>query len=326
MFQKTSQKISRKSRTLLQKSILVVAGLAISLGAYSTADAHCSTCVTPTVAYRPVAYQANYSGYTGWYPGYWLSRLFSPSTYYSASYAPSYYTASYAPRYTAAYAPTYSVGYAPTYQTVARPIALSSYYAPSSCTTCNYGCGTGCGTQQVTLRPACCGTGPTSGCSACGHSPCSCSASHVAPAVYASPPPSPCSSCVTGAAYTPGTYPSPRVPASPPGMTAPLSPSTPRTFSQESQPSLEPQSNVAPERTAIPSSSEGSATRSSNYFEAPTLFNPRDRVTQRRSTPIWNAVYQKQVVAKQVAYRTVDRATVSRAQAERDAAGWNSVD
>jgi len=60
---------------------------------------------------------------------------------------------------------------------------------------------------------------------------------------------------------------------------------------------------------------------STNFFEAPELFNPRDRVTQHPNPPVRMAVYQKPATAP-----GTSNATTHRAQAEHDAMGWQSID
>ena len=260
--------------------------------------AQCTSFGVPTVAYQPVAYQS----YTGWYPGYHWNRM---RRWYNRR--------------------TYPVAYTPVVQTVARPVVMTSYYAQPACSSC-----TG---QQITLRPLTCynpcstcspcatcspcSSCVTSVCSTCGTSPCCCSTNGTSSTVYGSSTDCPnCASTATTTTPTPSTY------------------STPST---QTQPTLAPDENPPVQRTLRPETSDettdssakaadkvdnsNTSSSSGNFFEAPKLFNPRDRVTQHSNTPVQMAIYQKPVTAQ----GTSDT-TANRAQAERDAMGWHSID
>ncbi len=314
----------------------VLAGLVVTLFAVipaETANAQCSTCPVPTVAYQPVVAQTTvaYQPYTGWYPGKLLDRMrlrqygVTPAVTptYTASYAP--YTAAYAP-YTAAYRP-YVTSYAPLVRrTVARPIVQTSYYAPAvvtdSCQTCVQTVA-----RQVVLSPV-----VTSGCNTCS--------TGVAQASYAEPA---CSSCTTSsAASSIPSYPAP----SPSGGRVTVGPDT-------GQPSLGPNEQIPgssnyPPPAQVPdpapesgesesdpfglqdkkeSADEAAPSDSSTLFEAPRLLDPRDRTAQRSSSgrvsvDVWNAVYNQPTTHKAVS-QTSYKPTLTRVN--NDADGWSSV-
>lgn len=275
----------------------------------------------PVTAYQPVAYQAYqpvayqvYQPYTGWYPGYWLNRWFGRRTYTAAS-TPTYaYTASYTPTYTASYA-----GY-----TAAYPVATTAYYG-SSCSSC--GCQSCCGTQSVVMRPVTC----CNACSSCGCDPCSCGScesTSVTPAVYESD-----SSCPTCAA--PASYATPLYENSPSNTRS----TVPSTFDQTPQPEIAPDEMATPRQSLRPvapstypadpkdyDSGNGNFGSPSSYFEAPKLFDPNDRMTQRAGTPVWTAVHHRPVDSRPVAQTISTRTrSVDRAAAERDARGWTAA-
>jgi hypothetical protein len=58
----------------------------------------------------------------------------------------------------------------------------------------------------------------------------------------------------------------------------------------------------------------------STYFEAPKLFNPKDRTATRVTVPVWQAIYERPV-----AHRQASNGPITAAQAQRDAAGWTSA-
>lgn len=291
----------------------LIACTAVLTAAAPDALAQCCpqpTAMPQTVAYAPVApvaYQTTVQR-EGWYPGKYLAQfsrnVFSPltSTSYTTSYAPTYnatpYTAGYAPTYTptatfqTAYRPTYPITYGPVVggpivQGVARPVTLSPVIASS----CN----------------ACCATG----CDAC---------SGVSQAVYAAPLSSGCSSCGETT-----TYDSQPVYTSP---SAPLSP-TPA----DPQPALGPQDNPPAERSfkpelsdpnsGISTEADEASSESGAYWQAPPLFDPRDRVTQKSPAPVWQAVYRRPA-EQQVTTARATSAT-SRGAHQVGASGWTSA-
>jgi hypothetical protein len=66
---------------------------------------------------------------------------------------------------------------------------------------------------------------------------------------------------------------------------------------------------------------EGDNQGSSTYFEAPKLFNPKDRTAMRHRSSVRTALYERPVT-----YRHASTAQpVSAEQARRDAAGWVSA-
>lgn len=325
---------------LTQSKLCGLVVFAMSLLVTDFADAQCSTCAAPTVAYQPVTYQAAQPvvAYRDrWYLGRaldrWRSRGLSRTvptystvgyTPYTASYVP--YTASYAPAtYTAAYRP-YTVGYASYY----RPYVTS--YAPltPACTTCAQTVA-----RPVVLQPSCgsCGCDPcscaspctscASPCSTCASSCDSCSVSSVSQATYTQPS---CSSCAASSTYT-----------TPPSSTYSGTPSSagPNVGQQTPQPQLEPtpgnsiyQSN-RPEGAPTPEPAQYPGPEdTSTYHEmrAPKLLDPSDRTAFRTGShgptvDVWNAVYSKPEVREntsQVSYQT-------RSQEEIDAQGWNAV-
>jgi hypothetical protein len=287
----------------------LIASTAGLIGSAGTAHGQCASCGVPAVAYQPATYAQPVAYQTGWYPGYLLDRIGAslwgqPRTY------------------VAAYPASYSVGYAPTYQTVAHQVALTSY---SSCATC--GCNP-CGCQSVVMRPVtCCDPCSTCACSPCTcGDPCGCSScadgcdtcaggcgtGTASPAVYAAP--SNCPSCAT-----------------PAGTSSSAPASAPRTFYEEPQPELSPDANPAPQ-TYGPGSqgdsptsgdSYGSGTNSASYLEAPRLFNPRDRTTQRTPVPVRAAIYEKS--PGEVSTAVIPTSVGGRQRAELAARAWTAV-
>jgi len=306
-------------KTIMNRSsicfvLVSVVAILASVATAPDANAQCSTCASPTVAYyQPtVAYQpvATQQVRTGWYPGRWFDRrrmrrwgvtTAAAAPAYTAAYAP--YTAAYTP-YTAAYAYTptsytaayrpYVTAYAPlasTSYTVARPVALSPVV--SSCGTC--GCDpcscSPCGCAQ----PACGGCGSCSSCS-----------SGVSQAVYGAPSTG-CSSCAGGSG-TP-IY-------SDSSSSAPPTP----------QPALDPSERI-PASSNYPSESENSSgtsddpspvTDSNTYLEPPKLFSPRDRSANRPTVEVRNAVYRQPVTNHATSYAPAR-------ELEVDEHGWSAV-
>ena len=268
-----------------------------------------------TSYYAPAAYQTNYSG---WYPGYWWDRAVarvwgSPSTYV-ASY-PSTYSAAYRPAYYAGYG-----GYATSYAPASSYSSCTAGYAP-------------CNTYTTSYAPAC-GT-CQSGCSTCSSTPVVTQASYQ---TYQQP-----AGCSTYAASVPATAPPTYVQ---PPAAAPQP--TPAPASTEPPPSLAPsgpQSSTSskPADTAMPPSPDvqpapGSDTEgfdpyhpdkvnksdSSTYFEAPKLFNPKDRTAKHTGiAPVRTAIYEQPVTYRKTS--TTTRGPITAAQAQQDAIGWSSA-
>ena len=314
------------------------------------ANAQCSTCETPVVAYQPVVAQTTvaYKPYTGWYPGklidnmrlrrydrrYGVTTVAAPT--YTTSYAP--YTASYVP-YTASYAPTtytaayrpYVTSYAPLVRTVARPVVQTSYYVPASpCNTCVQTVA-----RQVVLSPvvssACsvCQPGCT-GCSVC--SSCSTCSGGVSQAAYTEPG---CSSCASGSATIEYTNPTPAAGGNQVGPNT----GQPQLGPNEPIPST---SNYGAKKTPDPAPAKEQEAETDPYgldgdkaedapgdsntsWDPPRLLDPRDRTARRSSSSrvsvgVHNAVYTQNLTnnaVKRTSYKSVSNPI--------DADGWSSV-
>lgn len=134
----------------------------------SEANAQCSTCAVPQVAYSPVVYNGYYDG---WYPGKYLGRL-GRRVFGTAPY----------PAYTAAYPTTYAAAYA--------PATYATSYAPS-CSTC---ASSPCCCQQTTFRPVV--MQPVNECNTCCYAPPACNTcSAVTQATYDVPVSPGCATC-----------------------------------------------------------------------------------------------------------------------------------
>lgn len=272
----------------------------------------------PTVAYSPVVaapapvVQATTVS-TGWYPGKYLTdftrSLFGANrtTTYTTNYAPSY-TAGYAPSpYAVGYAPSpYTAGYA---QTAYRPVYPATYgaigYAPAPLT-------------QTVSRPVV--LSPVMSAPACGGCATGCNACGVEQASYMAP--SGCSSCASGSCGSPVTS----YPSAPAGGGYQSSPSYP-----EPQPALPQDANVPPRERSIDvrrpevddsydndtfnddfdldNRTEGDPAAANDYFSAPPLFPPSNRVTQRAThpAPVRTAVYKRAPATQPTAFRSLDR-------------------
>jgi len=292
--------------------------VAMAMLTNDTANAQCSTCPMPTVAYQPVVAQPVATvQYAGWYPGKlldrWRLRNYGVGSYgVAAPVAPTYtpYTASYAP-YTAGYAP-YVSAYAPLRRTVfARPLAHTAYYPASPCSGC----------VQTVARPVVLSPVVHAGCSTCavpscgGCSACSTIPMGVSQATYNQPNIQPgCSSCATSPAI-PSYSPTPSLVPTGQGQT--VGPPTP-------QPRLIP-NEPAPSRSNYPDPQPQEDLSTNTTFEAPQLLDPNDRTAQRASSGsptvgVWNAVYRKSSGrVNQISSKP------ARTQAEIDAEGWQSV-
>ena len=304
---------------------LITVVVALLLSACVAVDANAQCCgqqamvfYAPTqTAFTPVACQ---SCNTGWYPGYWMNRIGtrlwgSPSTQ------------------VVAYQPTFASGCS----------SCASSWLPSSCSTCSSGspcstcssctagyapCNT-CNTCTTAYAPACstCQTG----CSTCSAAPVVTQASYQ---TYQQP--AGCSTCGASAPATaPPTYVQPAAPLQP----------TPAPTATEPAPSLGPagpQSNTSskPADTATPPSPDVQPAPSgdtqgvdpyhpdkgdsSTYFEAPKLFNPKDRTAKHTGVAtVRTAVYEQPVTYRKTS--TTTRGPVTAAQAQQDAIGWSSA-
>ncbi|MGL4514868.1 MAG: hypothetical protein ACRCT8_17410 [Lacipirellulaceae bacterium] len=321
--------------------------VAIAVGP-SWASAQCCG-ATPTVAYSPViapvaaapvtpvVYQTTAS-YDGWYPGKYLTTftrsLFGGGTTYQTNYAaPATYTAAYAPTsytapafsYTAAYAPApmmqtayrptypatwgpvvgaYSVGYAPLVQTVARPVELSAVaMAPTvdSCGACS-----ACGVTQAVYD----GYAPTTGCSSCAAGA---QATYLGSAPASTTPP-----IVYGDGSAFGDSGTPR-PALAPNET----PTQDRSALQK---------QITPDATQ-PVEPTTEADGSGAFFQAPPLFDPRDKLTRREASPrhpapTWTADYRGNAQRTPAVHANLSRGAITPAKSvghQVGASGWTSA-
>lgn len=248
----------------------------------------CAPTAVPTVAYSPVVYQQAPAVYNGWYPGKHMinftRNLFSSPVGYTAGYAP--YTVGYAPAYSARYA-----AYRPTYPVTYGAVQRRAAYAPLTYSVA----------RPVTLAPiasACCNTcGLTTchgGCNSCG----------VAQAAYGAPlASSGCSSCQSnGSTYYDST------------------PASSSDSYSEPRPALDPADNPAADRSLlkpelpkiIDGATEASDASGGAYWQAPPLFDPSDRLTQRNAAPVWFTTHKQPVKTEQGAHQT-------------GASGWTSA-
>jgi hypothetical protein len=61
---------------------------------------------------------------------------------------------------------------------------------------------------------------------------------------------------------------------------------------------------------------------SSTYFEAPKLFNPKDRTASRGIAPVRTALYEQPASMLRI---SAQRTVITEQQAQQDAAGWSSA-
>jgi hypothetical protein len=281
--------------TIVTTALLVAATLAVDAQAQCCGATTAFYQPTTVTAFSPVVVQPVQ---TGWYPGFFLDRIRTrlwgaPNTFVAAQ--PT----------------TYAVARPVFTTTVAQPVYTTSY-APmtvspvSTCSTCMP-------TQQVTMRPVV----TYDACSTC--SPCS--AGGVMQTSYVES--SGCTSCgVSGYSESAGT------PIQSNGTTAPSIPASEPTPEERSQlkppaegtepPPADESNETKPEDTPT----EGASGPSANYFEAPKLFDPKDRTAQRKISPVRTALYEQRV-----GYRGVSMSNqkITAEQAHRDAAGWSSA-
>lgn len=325
-----SNRYREESMSFLSLRAAMLPAIALlSLGVVATSAS--AQCAQQTVAYSPVV-QTAYSPVvlqttppdSGWYPGKrigeWLfgrrettvavaapvtaTTAYRP-TYpmsYSAGYAPTSYTAGYA-----SYAPqqSYAVGYAPAVQTSYRPVTLS----PAT-TCCESACDPCAGAASYGAATAGYDVSGTAGCSSCAGG---------SSAVY-----------YDDSTTSPSQGYSEPTPAIEPGADVPTQRSLrPEPAQDESarRDAAEPQSSTpqAPNTfRSEPSDSLQFDDDSSNaYFEAPELFNPQDRTTQRPTAPVWTAVYRDTTGARPAASASTRR-TADRHE-QQGASGWRSA-
>lgn len=289
----------------------VAATLVLAMGVQ--ASAQCAVpqpiAAQPTVAYSPVVYQTQVQS-DRWYPGKYLTdftrSVFGPrtTTTYTAGYAPvaaapaaaSPYTVGYAPSpvYQTAYRPTYPISYgpiaSPLVQSVSRPVVLSPVIG-SSCNAC---CSAGVGTS-----------------------------SGVSQSVYDAPLSPGCSNCTSTPVYS-----------QPSGPLTPT-PAGPDSIYREPPPALGPTDNPAPERSLKPAltdpnsgisiDADEASGDSGAYWQAPPLFDARDRVTQKSPAPVWQAVYRRPVGEQAARAQATAASTRVRGAHQQGAAGWGAV-
>ncbi len=267
-----------------------------------------------------------------WYPGRFIGNIFRPrpTTTVTTNFAPAApavvpvtagfapHTVGFAPQtvafapQTVAFAPaatTYTAAYRPTFPpsyTLASEVPLQTVFRPivaSACDSCGVdpcGC-TSCAMPVTLSAPGCSSCGQVStagfesssgGCAAC-NAPASFSSnvtpsSNVAPSYYEEPASRP---------YVPQNSGQP-TPTPAPALRSDENPAAERSVLEK--PAVEPQpesgildmqqddleqDDLGPTGTEIEDSS--------TYFEAPQLYDPRDRTTRRPTAPVWNAVYEK---------------------------------
>lgn len=258
----------------------------------AVATAQCSTCAVPYAAASPVVYN-NYTSYEGWYLGKYLgrlgSRIFGPAP---------------APAYTAAYPATYAAGYAPSYG-YATSYAPSYNYAASYAPSYNY----------ASYAPTC---------NTCGTSPCCCSQTTYRPVVMQ--PVDTCNSCCQPTCSTCNTCPTCTSGVSQATYDAPLTSSCPTCSTStylESPSASAPSLNTAPPQTfretdridPIPAN-ESSNAGQANDLDAPSLFDPNDKLTKQPTASVWTAVYKQPA--------TITTISTQQPVTSKQSIGWKS--
>lgn len=308
------------ARTL--QCLSIVAAVSLAACCPTVANAQCCGGATTAyyqpaayTAYSPVVYQSYYSG---WYPGYFFDRIRArlwgaPSTYVAAY--PTTYTAAYPTSYAASY-PAYTTSYAASYAPV------SSAPVCSTCTANYSPCATCATVQQVSLRPV----GSCDPCSTCA----TCSSYSVSQTSYEAP--GGCAACGGSAniveSTNTGGMAGPQPAATPNGTSQPtIDPgqSVPESRLKQINGSDPPVTPAPPAGNTQPPAETAPASDGNNaqYFEAPELFNPKDRTAQRGIAPVRTALYEQPVGYQQVSVPSTSRITAE--QARRDAAGWTSA-
>ncbi len=301
---KTSEPVEMKNLT--STTLFALAAATVMMMAPRAAQAQCTTCVTPQVAYSPVVYN-NYA-YEGWYLGKYLGRatrgLFgvAPAAAYQAGYPATYATPYAAPAtYAAAYPRTYgvgfrrahTVGYAPAYSyAVARPATYTS--SPSCCTQTTY---RPVVMQAVHDQATCCNSCNSGG--------------TVGQAIYQPSTPASCPSCATASHAAPlagaGPTNAPSLPSH--------SPAPPSTFRRE-KPMTEAPATLDP----IPAEESSFEEQNAGAWDAPLLLDPNDRLTKRPTAPVWAAVYKKSADTSQ----TTSGAAARSVSQSKQTIGWTS--
>lgn len=120
----------------------------------------------------------------------------------------------------------------------------------------------------------------------------------------------------TGASQSTGQ---PQIPANVP------TPEERSTLKVPDDASKQPAEPAPPAGTSVPPAEASPASEGSNaqYFEAPELFNPKDRTAQRSIAPVRTALYKQPVGYQQISAPSSERITAE--QARRDAVGWTSA-
>jgi hypothetical protein len=102
----------------------------------------------------------------------------------------------------------------------------------------------------------------------------------------------------------------------------------PRSTYEQQKPVGENQEPIVPEPRGenngdeLEKGFEGQNNDGSTYFEAPKLFNPKDRTAQRHIAPVRTALYEQPVEYHRA---SAVRAKVTAQQAAQDAIGWTSA-
>jgi hypothetical protein len=91
------------------------------------------------------------------------------------------------------------------------------------------------------------------------------------------------------------------------------------------EPSEQPSTDLQPtpgSDTTTPGAAGDATKDNSTYFEAPKLFNPKDRTAGRSIAPVRTALYEQPASMHQI---SAQRKAITAEQAQKDAAGWTSV-
>ncbi len=296
---------------------LFALSLIAALATSASTLAQCTSCAMPTAqtfaVASPVVMQT-VPVRDGWYPGKWMGEwLFGPRTVTTTTafaptvqtvgfapavqtvgFAPAVQTVGFAPAttYTAAYTPTYPPSYLPQVTAYAPTSYVAAYPATQTIQ------------SQVALAPACdaCSTAyrpvtmeAVTACDAC--SPCGgCSAcSGVATAGFETAAAPSCPSCAAQSSYIESA---PATTAAPPQNYYPEpQPAVPADMPVEDRSLLnKPVTEEATNAAEPPASDAEEAATESSFFQAPQLFAPKDRVTQRTiGAPVRQAVYSAPV-------------------------------
>jgi hypothetical protein len=325
--------------------VVFALGLAIAVAACATeANAQCSTCPQPVVAFSPVVAPATTVTTfqpvdTGWYPG----RMFDTWRMRRWGYTNPTAVTTVAPTWSTAMPVTAAMPVTTMMPITTTAIPQTVGFAPMATTTFATPHITSfapLGQRQVLMRPVIVqsqvmAASPviSSGCSTCSAcevaapcSSCAAAAPVVEQATFAAPAAqAPCSNCAQGSQviYSDTS-------ASVGGVQTPqpeLAPGEGVGSSNSNYPNVEPPKN--PQYTDPGPTTPGSTTTDkaseSTYLEPPALYIPQDRTAQQTAKPVnrapsvnvWNAVYREPI--------NVEQTSTGKSQAEIDAAGWSSV-